>query len=76
MAIVIPTTQHDVTHVGRAVMHGIHDVLPADDNDANDPISKNKLLKGQGAMSMTKIILGFDFNGVEKTMWLESAKRN
>jgi hypothetical protein len=76
MAIVIPTTQHEVTHVGRAVMHGIHDVFLADDNNANDPISKNKLMKGEGAMSTTKTILGFDFNRVEKTMWLESAKRN
>ncbi len=76
MAIVIPTTQQDVTHVGQAVMHGIHGVFPADDNDANNPISKNKLLKGEGTMSTTKTILGFDLNGVEKTMWLESAKRN
>jgi hypothetical protein len=57
-------------------MHGIHNVFPADDNNGNDPISKNKLLKGEGAMSTTKTILGFDFDGVEKTMWLESAKRN
>ncbi len=76
MAIVIPTTQHDVTHVGRAVMHGIHDVFPADDNNMNDPISKNKLMKGEGVMLMAKTILGFDFNRIEKTMWLESAKRN
>jgi hypothetical protein len=76
MAIVIPTTQHDVTHVGQAVMHGIHDVFLADDNNANNPISKNKLMKGEGAMSTTKTILGFNFDGEEKTMWLESAKRD
>jgi hypothetical protein len=57
-------------------MHRIHDVFPADDNNANDPISKNKLMKGEGAMSTTKTILGFDFDGMEKTMWLEFAKRN
>jgi hypothetical protein len=76
IAIVIPTTGHDVTHICRAVMHGIHYVFPADDNNANNPISKNKLLKGEGAMLTTKTILGFDFDGVEKTMWLESAKRD
>jgi hypothetical protein len=76
MAIVIPTTQHNITHVGQAVMHRIHNVFPADDNNANDPISKNKLMKGEGAMSMTKTILGFNFDGVEKTMWLESTKCN
>jgi hypothetical protein len=57
-------------------MHGIHDVFPADDNNANDPIFKNKLMKGEGAMLTTKTILGFDFDGVEKTMWLESTKRD
>ncbi len=76
MAIVIPTTRHKVTHVSQAVMHGIHDVFPADDNDANNPVSKNKLMKGEGAMSTTKTILGFNFDGVEKTMWLEFAKCN
>ena len=76
MAIVIPTKQEDVTHVGRAVMYGIHDVFPADDNDANDPISEKKLLKREGEMSTTKTLLGFDFDGIEKTMWLESAKRD
>lgn len=66
MAIVIPTKQEDVTHVGRAVMYGIHDVFPADDNDANDPISEKKLLKREGEMSTTKTILGFDFDGIKK----------
>ncbi len=47
MAIVIPTTRQDVKHIGQAVMHGIHDVFLADDNDANNLISKNKLLKGE-----------------------------
>ncbi len=76
MAIVIPTTRHNIAHIGQAVMHGIHDVFLADDNNANNPISKNKLMKGEGAMSTTKTILGFNFNGVEKPMWLESAKRD
>jgi hypothetical protein len=76
MAIVIPTTRQDVTHVGRAVMHGIHNIFLADDSNANDPISKNKLMKGEGAMSTAKTILGFDFDGIEKTMWLEPAKRS
>jgi hypothetical protein len=65
MAIVIPTTRHNVMHVGQAVMHRIHDVFPSDDNDANDPIYKNKLTKGERAMSMAKTILGFDFDGIE-----------
>jgi hypothetical protein len=74
MAIVIPTTKDDVTHVSRAVMHGIHDVFLADDNNANDPILEGKLMKGEGEMSTTKTILGFDFDGIKKTLWLESAR--
>ncbi len=62
MAIVIPTSIKEVTHVGQAV--------------GNDPIAKNKLLKGKGQKSTTKTLLGFDFNGKDKTMWLEMAKRN
>jgi hypothetical protein len=50
-------------------MHGIHNVFLADDNNVNDPIFKNKLMKGEGAMSMTKTILGFNVEGEEKTGW-------
>ncbi len=76
MALVIPTSIKEVAHVGQAVMHGIHDVFPEQDNDANNPMAKNKLLKGGGQMSTTKTLLGFDFNGKDKTMWLETAKGN
>jgi hypothetical protein len=71
MAIVIPTTKKEVTHVCRVVMHGIHDIFPAHNTNANDPISEKKLLKGEGEMSTTKTMLGFDFDGFEKTMWLK-----
>jgi hypothetical protein len=73
MALVILTSIKEVTHVGQAVMHGIHDVFSEHNNDANNTIAKNKLLKGKGQMSTTKTLLGFDFNGKEKTMWLETA---
>ena len=76
MALVIPTSLREVTHVGRAVMHGIHDVFPEHKYDATDPIAKNKLLKGKGQMSTSKMLLGFNFNGKDKTMWLETAKRD
>jgi len=59
MALVIPTSIKEVTHVGQVVMHGIHDVFPEHDNDANDPIAMNKLLKGKGQMSTTKNAPGF-----------------
>jgi hypothetical protein len=59
MALVIPTSKEEVTHVGQAVMHGIHDVFPEHKNDTTDPIAKNKLFKGKGQMSTTKTLLGF-----------------
>jgi hypothetical protein len=76
MALDIPTSKEEVTHVGRAIMHGIHDVFPEHENDTTNPIAKNKLFKGKGQMSTTKMLLGFDFNGKDKTMWLETAKRD
>jgi prolyl-tRNA editing enzyme YbaK/EbsC (Cys-tRNA(Pro) deacylase) len=47
----------------------------ADNNDANDPISEKKLKQLDGEYSTTKTILGFDFDRVNKTLWLEEAKR-
>ena len=52
-------------HVATAIMTGIHNVFPADIDNSNDPISEKKLLKG----------VGFDFDGKQKTMWLEEEKR-
>jgi hypothetical protein len=76
MALVIPTSLREVMHVGWAIMHGIHNVFPEHKDDATNPIAKNKLLKGKGQMSTSKTLLGFDFNGKDKTMWLETAKQD
>ncbi len=75
MSIVIPTSRKHLDHVAMAVMTGIHDVFLANINDGNDPISKKKLLKGDGQYSLMKTLLGFDFDGVHKTLWLEEEKR-
>ncbi len=56
-------------------MTEIHDAFPADDNDSNDPISEKKLKQLDGEYSTKKTILGFDFDGIEKTIWLEKAKQ-
>jgi hypothetical protein len=71
MSIVIPTLQEQLTHVGRTIMAGIHNVFPVDIIDGNNPISEKKLLKGEGQYSLVKTLLGFDFDGQQKTMWLE-----
>jgi hypothetical protein len=49
--------------------------FPPDADDSNDPISEKKLLKCEGQHSTRKTLLGFNFDGSAKTMWLEVAKR-
>jgi hypothetical protein len=56
-------------------MFGIHDVFPADQDDANDPISLKKLKQLEGQWALEKEILGFDFDGEDKTMILATQKR-
>jgi hypothetical protein len=73
--LAIATTQEQLEHVARAVMHGIHDAFPEDEDDSNDPISLKKLVKNDGQWALMKDLLGFDFDGDEKTMKLEVAKR-
>jgi hypothetical protein len=75
MSIVIPTSQEQLEHVAMAIMTGTHDVFPVDLVDSNDLISKKKLLKGEGQYSLFKTMLGFDFDGKRKMMWLEEEKR-
>jgi hypothetical protein len=76
MSLVIPITNSQLHHTADAVMTGIHDIFPADDeNDEDDPISEKKLKKLEGQYSTVKTLLGFDFDGISKTMWLEAAKR-
>jgi hypothetical protein len=75
MSIVIPTSREQLEHVAMAVMTGIHDVFSANIVNSDDPISEKKLLKGEGKYSLFKMLLGFDFNGKQKTMWLEEEKQ-
>ena len=71
MSLVIPVSQSQLVHTAAAVMTGIHDVFPANDNDnGDDPISEKKLKKLEGQYSTIKTLLGFDFDGKSKTMWL------
>ena len=37
-------------------------------------ISEKKLKKGEGRYETRKTLLGFNFDGKGKTLWLESAK--
>jgi hypothetical protein len=74
ISCIIPTTTEQVKHVAWGILHGIHDVFPPSEDDSKDPISAKKLRKGDGTFKTTKCLLCFDFNGVNKTIWLEEAK--
>ena len=64
--------------MANVVMHGIHDVFPANENNKKDPILLKKMLKKEGAWAVVKEILGFDFDGNPDahTMTLPDEKRD
>jgi hypothetical protein len=69
-----PTTREQIEHVTRGILHGIHNVFPPSGDDYCNQISLKQLKKGEGTYNTTKCILGFDFKGVNKTIWLEESK--
>jgi hypothetical protein len=75
MSLVIPVSWEQLWHAVVAIMIGVHDVFPLDADDSNDPISEKKLRAQEGLYSTRKTLLGFDFDGKAKTIWLEAAKR-
>jgi hypothetical protein len=75
MSIVIPTSRDQLEHVATVVMTGIPDVFPTNIIDSYGPIAEKKLLKGEGQYSLIKTLLGFEFDGNQKTMWLEEDKQ-
>ena len=74
VSLVIPASHEHLRHVSTGTMTGIHNVFPANEIDDNDPISKKKLNQLNGEYSTKKTTPGFDFDGVNKTIWLEEAK--
>ena len=74
VSLVIPASREHLRHVSTGTMTGIHNVFPANEIDDNDPISKKKLNQLNGEYSTKKTTPGFDFDGVNKTIWLEEAK--
>ncbi len=49
-------------------------MFPADEEDYEDPLLLKKLKKLEGAWVLIKDILGFEFDGINKTLWLEGPK--
>jgi hypothetical protein len=75
IAIVILKTKEQMLHVANATMQGTHDCFLANDNDDNDPILLNKMKKRKSNLLARKTVLGFDFDGTDKTLWLKEDKR-
>ena len=49
-------------------MTGIHDVFPVnEDDDGDDPILEKKLKQLEAQYATLKMLLGFDFDGINKT---------
>jgi hypothetical protein len=46
--LIISTSHEQLRHVSTGTMMGIHDVFPANEIDANDPISKKKIKQLDG----------------------------
>jgi hypothetical protein len=74
MSIVIPVYWEQLRHVTNAIMHGIHNVFSPEAEDSGDPILEKTLKKGEGMYATRETLLGFDFDGKAKTMWIELAK--
>ncbi|KAL3789912.1 hypothetical protein HJC23_010597, partial [Cyclotella cryptica] len=67
IGLTIPTTRAQLDHVANAVMCAVHDVFPPHEDEESDPISFKNLVQGGGAWDEIKEILGFMFNGTDKT---------
>ena len=67
VALTIVMSKEQLDHVVGGVMHGIHDVFPADKNDDEDAILLKKLNKHEGTWMLRKKILRFEFDSKEKT---------
>ena len=76
MSLAIATSKQQLLHVGTGTMMGIHDVFPKCEIKNQDPISEKKMERGDSSFDTQKTLLGFDFDGVEKSMWLEEDKRS
>ena len=76
MSLAIATSKEQLVHVGTGTMMGIHDVFPPCDIKHEDPVSEKKMEKGDSKFDTQKTLLGFDFDGESKTIWLEETKRS
>jgi hypothetical protein len=75
MALAIALSKEQERHVANTLLTGIHDVFPAEEEDENDPVSLKKLKQLEGQFALDKEMLGFNFDGIFKTMILNAKKQ-
>ena len=59
MSLVTSTSRAPLEHVATAIMTGIHDVFPAQEDDTLDLISHKKMAQGDGRFDTIKTFPGF-----------------
>ena len=62
--------------MANGIMAGVHDVFPVDEDDNEDPLSLKKMKKLESMWALEKDILGFTFDGKNKTIMLDKTKRD
>ena len=75
ISIAMPLSQRQLDHLANAMGHGIHDVFPTSADPVDDAMAFKKMERGDCLYDTKKDILGFNFDGILKTIWLEDAKR-
>lgn len=71
----ISLVQQQVDHISNSVMFGIHDVFPPSEDDKEDPISLQKLLKGKREGGQCKGDSWYDIQWSRKDNLVGSRKR-
>ena len=77
IAASIRLSLHDLRQTARAMLHGIHTIFPPHSvtkHCGGDPVSENKLEKGEGTWAFNKEILGWLFDGKNYTIQLPPQK--
>ena len=72
------TDETALRHCSRAVLHRIHSVFPPPNvtgHNGADPVSKKKLLKGEGVWDVRKEILGWVIDGATLCIELSTSKQ-
>jgi hypothetical protein len=71
------TDPNQLRHLSRAILHGVHLVFPPPSvtgHVGKDPVSMKKLAQGDGRWATRKEILGWIFDGVNRTIELPPDK--